>query len=259
MKVALFIFLVLMNCSTLFAYGVEITKLTDEIFNPLPKDVDVRYMGSIDKYQNDCKDIKQIATITLGFLVDEIGQDQGAVRILATKEAAKLGANKIYWVSGTEYTNTGQIASSTYRCSRDENLFLIDLDNRPKQYTENKFEVQKDGKVIHDKTTGLMWQQSGSEEYMPYNKALNYISQLNQEGFAGYKDWRLPTLKESITLLKPEQTSNVSFVDPVFDKKQWGIWTSDLSGASRPWGVYFDGGYCDYSSFNSLNYVRAVR
>ena len=59
------------------------------------------------------------------FEYDEIGQDQDAVGLLATKEAAKLGANLVYWVSGTAYKGTDQIASSTYRCIRNATLFLF--------------------------------------------------------------------------------------------------------------------------------------
>ena len=172
MRIAIFLFLVLMNCSTLFAYEVMVTKLTDEKFDPLPKE-DVFFMGLIEEYQSNNKD-KQIATITLQFLVNEIGRDHDAVNLLAIKEAAKLGANIIYWVSGTEYKSCLTIASSAYRCIRVENRLLIDSNYRPKQYTENEFEVQKDGKVIYDKATGLMWQQTGSEKYMKYDEATNY-------------------------------------------------------------------------------------
>ena len=194
------------------------------------------------------------------FEYDEIGQDQDAVILLAKKEASKLGANRIYWVSGTSYKDTDQIASSTYRCIRAGNWVLIDSHWRPKQYTENKFEVQKDGKVIYDKATGLMWQQSGSEKDITYDEARNYISQLNKERFAGYNDWRLPTLEEAITLLKPTKTNNGMFIDPLFEDKINWIWTSGLFSASSAWVVVFGYGGCGYSfDFNYDSSVRAVR
>ena len=136
---------------------------------------------------------------------------------------------------------------------------LLDENFKPKQYTRNNFEKHNDGKVICDKATGLMWQQSGSEKDMGYNQARNYIRQLNLEDFAGHNDWRLPTLKEAITLLKPEKTDNGLFIDPVFDDKQGCIWTSDLSSASSAWVVLFFYGYCTSYPFDHLNYVRAVR
>ena len=131
----------------------------------------------------------------------------------------------------------------------------------PKQYTENRFELQKDGKVIYDKATGLMWQQSGSEKYMIYDEALNYIRQLNQEGFAGYNDWRLPTLREAITLLKPEKPKkHYLFFDLLFDDKQKWLWTFTFSRDSHydVWIVDFIHGDCRTVQ-SSGAYVRAVR
>lgn len=150
--------------------------------------------------------------------------------------------------------------SDVYLSSKKAERLLLDGDRRPKQYTENIFEVQKDGKVIYDQTTGLMWQQSGSENFVSYNEALNYITKLNQgSGFAGYNDWRLPTLKEAITLLKPKKMHNSIFIDPVFDNKQRWIWTSDLSSASSAWVVDFGVGSCGSSDFYLNLFVRAVR
>lgn len=149
--------------------------------------------------------------------------------------------------------------SDVYLSSERALKLLLDRNLRPKQYTDNKFEVQKDGKVIYDQATGLMWQQSGSEKYMTYNQALNYVRKLNQEGFAGYKDWRLPTLEEAITLLKPEKTDKGLYIDPLFDSKQTWIWTSDLYSVSHAWVVDFDGGGCYINASYGSIWVRVVR
>lgn len=127
MKIAIFLFILLMNCSTLFAYQVKVTKLTEENFDPLPKGITANYFGTIEEYnksyindyKNRSKD-KQIATITLIFVSQEIGNDTGAVDALAKKEAAKLGGDWICYVSGTEYKDTKEIASTTYRCVRSQ-------------------------------------------------------------------------------------------------------------------------------------------
>lgn len=149
--------------------------------------------------------------------------------------------------------------SGAYLAFEKARSFLLDENLKPKNYTKNEFEEQKDGKVIYDKTTGLMWQQSGSEKHMTYDEAHNYIRQLNQKGFAGYSDWRLPTVKEAITLLKPGKTDKDLYVDSLFDNEQKWIWTSDLSSASSAWVVGFLDGYCYYHGvFNRYDYVRAV-
>ena len=138
----------------------------------------------------------------------------------------------------------------------------------------NDFEVRHDGKVVYDHASGLMWQQSGSKEDMPYDKAKGYIRQLNQgEGFAGYRDWRLPTLEEAMSLMEPTEMNGDLHIDPLFDSKQQWIWTSDTKEeVQRQWFVSFSGSCCTFGSkmrniedirdiVNGTEkfYVRAVR
>ncbi len=74
----------------------------------------------------------------------------------------------------------------------------------------NEFETQTLNGVtmIIDHATKLMWQQSGSSGGMQWNDTENYIKQLNQEQFAGYSDWRLPTIEELASLIEPKKQSN---------------------------------------------------
>ena len=97
MKIAIFLFLVLMNCSTLFAYDVNVTKLTDENFDPLPNYMQPECGGTIKDYHARYNH-KQIATMTLLFELHEIGADVEAAIILVRKEAAKLGADLLFYV-----------------------------------------------------------------------------------------------------------------------------------------------------------------
>ena len=53
-------------------------------------------------------------------------------------------------------------------------------------------------KLVIDHATGLMWQQGGSPKEMDYADAARYIRDLNNQKFAGYSDWRLPTLEEAM-------------------------------------------------------------
>ena len=111
--------------------------------------------------------------------------------------------------------------------------------------------------VVIDEATGLMWQQSGSSRYMTYDKLKAYIDQLNRNKFAGFDDWRLPTLEEAMSLIEPEKKGNELYIDPVFDANQQWIWTSDQLRASVAWIVYFIVGLClDFAISDS---VRAVR
>lgn len=114
--------------------------------------------------------------------------------------------------------------------------------------------------LMIDDATGLMWQQSGSHKEMDYANAYQYIRTLNNEKFAGYNDWRLPTLEEAMSLIEPTQKNSDLHIDPVFDKMQHSIWTIDKAGFDgEVWAVSFDQGSCGLRRVGDPLSVRAVR
>ncbi len=117
--------------------------------------------------------------------------------------------------------------------------------------------------VIVDHSTGLMWQQSGSRDYMKWDKAEGWVDELNSQSYAGYTDWRLPTIEEAATLLEPFKLRDDLYIGPVFDKAQYYIWTSDYGsfyGMNAAWGVGFDYGGVHWGSIKyDIGYVRPVR
>lgn len=137
----------------------------------------------------------------------------------------------------------------------------------------NKYELQKDGRVVYDHVCGLMWQQSGSDKEVPCRKAKAYLKELNKHKFSGYNDWRLPTLEEAMSLMEPRENKNGFHIDSIFDQTQEWILTSDIKPRAiidylilsfwicDAWVIDFYSGSC----FNlpicvSHNgYVRAVR
>lgn len=126
------------------------------------------------------------------------------------------------------------------------------------QLTKNKIQ---DDEVVIDESSGLVWQQSGSLNEMKYEYAKNWIEELNKKLYAGYSDWRLPTLEEAMSLMEPEKKEGL-YIDPLFDKNQKWIWTSDLvkGESAAAWVVYFNKGYCYYNYFTYYSIVvRAVR
>jgi len=118
----------------------------------------------------------------------------------------------------------------------------------------------KNDKVVIDHATGLMWQQSGSQESMTFEKAEVYITDLNRNGFAGFRDWRLPTLEEAMSLMEPVKNNGGWYIDPAFNAKQRWIWISDkITGGPWAWGVDFSFGNCTSYFFLYDAYVRPVR
>ena len=116
--------------------------------------------------------------------------------------------------------------------------------------------------VVYDHASGLMWEQSGSDN-MPYDEIKYYIETLRVQQFAGYSDWRLPTLEEAMSLIEPVQNTKGRYIDSIFDQTQQWIWTSDMKPGFRagiPWVVYFDVGECNgVAIVRGGAFVRAVR
>ena len=110
-------------------------------------------------------------------------------------------------------------------------------------YEEN---IIEDDKVVIDHVTGLMWHQSGSFKNMSWKRAKKWTIKLNENGYAGFADWRLPTLEEAVSLLEPSAKNGNQFIDPAFDKTQSSVWTCDsnISNSSlsldRAWSVNFN-------------------
>jgi hypothetical protein len=123
-----------------------------------------------------------------------------------------------------------------------------------------QFQEVNGDKIIFDPLSDLMWQYAGTSNSMWYDEAKNWITELNQRGYAGYNDWRFPTLEEAMSLMKKERADSGLNIDPMFDPRQIGIWTSDLNNnASRAWVIFFNYGSCYVNCFDFNNFVRAVR
>jgi hypothetical protein len=89
----------------------------------------------------------------------------------------------------------------------------------------NNFIDNQDG-TITDQATDLMWQKSGSATKLPRKKATAYLKQLNKEKFAGYSDWRLPTVEELASLLVFAKINGLH-INTLFDSKQNKCWSAD--------------------------------
>ena len=121
--------------------------------------------------------------------------------------------------------------------------------------------------VVINHATGLMWHQSGSDKGMGWNEAKQWVKNLNRRGYAGYFDWRLPTVEEAASLLELSRIAGDLFIAAVFDVKQSGIWTGDKNDSASylegVWIVRFKGAYgagdVSWCYENASNYVRPVR
>jgi hypothetical protein len=135
--------------------------------------------------------------------------------------------------------------------------FDLDESGRLENYIKNDFEDQ--GEVVIDRTTGLMWQKSGSKERLTYVEISKYVESLNRDQLAGYNDWRQPTMPELLSLMEPTKQSTTLYINPIFDVKQTQCWSADKFLSGTGWSVDFYDGDVDLLGSDESYYVRAVR
>lgn len=101
---------------------------------------------------------------------------------------------------------------------------------------QNDFLDNGDG-TITDRATGLMWEQKGSKRKKSFVYAMKYVKNLNKKKFAGYDDWRIPTIKELYSLLEPNKSEHL-YINPVFETKSAHCWSADKSDLHYEWAVF---------------------
>lgn len=146
--------------------------------------------------------------------------------------------------------------------------------NIPQSSPSSRYHDNTNG-TITDKYTGLVWKKcsegfstsggkcnSGTLKKMSWKDALQYVENLNNtSGFAGYHDWRLPNIKELLSL------SEKACYDPAINTSVFpnnsntNFWTSSpsLNFANMAWRVNFSMGQDARSDKGSLYAIRLVR
>lgn len=95
-----------------------------------------------------------------------------------------------------------------------------------------------DGLTVTDKVTGIMWQRGGCD-ITSIRKIQSYIKKMNESRFAGYDNWRLPSMEEALSLMEAEQNDKGLYLHKCFSANQPFIF---LAGRRYPGGYWF----CDY-------------
>ena len=162
----------------------------------------------------------------------------------------KSESNYARAVRGGQSGSSGNLDTGSFDSwsgASTDNVNLLD------RYTDNG-----DGTVT-DTSTELMWEQTGSSKGMTWKEALAYCRDLR---LGGFMDWRLPTAKESLSLVdysRYDPAINTTFFPKTADSTYW----SGTTDAHAPHSVlctyfyYGSGGSPNKVSSNA--YVRAVR
>ncbi len=127
--------------------------------------------------------------------------------------------------------------------------------------------------IVTDSVTGLTWHQSGTPLPLDYKEAQRWLINLNKEIYAGYSDWRFPTLEEALSLMerkaiqqkpteaekKGERKSKKYHIDPIFSSGQYSTWTGDDYSEIRAWSVSYNYGRVFKMRFLEQDFLRPVR
>jgi len=105
-----------------------------------------------------------------------------------------------------------------------------------KASSDKRYEQFLDGTIL-DKDTKLMWMSYDywqmEHNWVNWYTANEYVQRINNKKFAGYSDWRLPSVEEATTLYErrkrnTDKDGDKIFIDSLFPKGAgWSTWTSD--------------------------------
>ncbi len=124
---------------------------------------------------------------------------------------------------------------------------FYDADLNPEGEFVNCLAAGRDDRCVLDERTGLMWQRTGLD-LSSLRSMKKSIEQLNSKGFAGYGDWRLPTLAEAMSLMESGVNGKGVYLHPCFSKEQPFIFTSSRRRPGGYWFADYRQGRCYWSS-----------
>lgn len=146
-------------------------------------------------------------------------------------------------------------------------VFAVPVESGDKRYQDHG------NGTITDTKTGLMWMKKDSYlhggHWINWFEAHEYIKKLNDDGFAQYIDWQLPSTDQLKTLYEADKTNGFQagsemklHADPIFEKNGSGsLWSAEENGRHNAFGVVFNTGSVFNSNKNSRSRkaTRAMR
>lgn len=128
---------------------------------------------------------------------------------------------------------------------------------------QNRFIPEPNG-LVRDGATNLVWTQTANfgEFPMTWQDALDLVQAMNREGYAHYRDWRLPNRRELRSLIsygakKPALPHSHPF-EGVFLGWYWTSTTAAIA-PDHAWYVHLEGGRMFYGKKDQFALVWPVR
>jgi len=104
-----------------------------------------------------------------------------------------------------------------------------------------------DSLTVSDLVTGLMWQRGGID-IMSHRSMRREIERVNSARFAGFSDWRLPSMAEALSLLEGEQDAAGQYLHGCFSGEQPFVFVDATRKPGGQWFVDFKQGRAFWSS-----------
>ena len=130
-----------------------------------------------------------------------------------------------------------------------------------------RFVVNKDN-TITDQKTGLLIVQDPTllgdafKSTMTFDQAIKAIADLNAKGYAGHKDWRLPSVEELCGMIdrtKQNPCYDTNIFKGKFDNWYWSGEPTAWNPTGSAWCVNSSTGFVGDDLRSNNNYVRPVR
>lgn len=148
-----------------------------------------------------------------------------------------------------------------------KNFVNITSDILTKQNTitkqNNVINFSDNFEVWIDTNTNLMWELKtveNIEDIYSYNDSVAYVNNLNQIKYAGFEDWRRPTINELKSISSPKLTNDLYIIKQLVSNSDWAYWSNTNSeNNDKLFVFYFNDGYKRSESINFKCSIRCVR
>ncbi|RUM44678.1 MAG: hypothetical protein DSY80_04145 [Desulfocapsa sp.] len=101
--------------------------------------------------------------------------------------------------------------------------------------------------TVIDERSSLMWQRFGLD-LCSIRSMKNKVEELNKKSFAGYHDWRMPSIEEALSIMEAEPNRKGVFLHPCFSREQPFIFTTAKRKPTGYWFVDYKQGKVYWSS-----------
>jgi hypothetical protein len=150
---------------------------------------------------------------------------------------------------------------------------IVEINEQPKEdKPSDTIEEDNESNELfwHDTQTSLIWQKNINDKALSYQEAKDYITTLNDENYAGYSNWKIPSLEELNTILTDTALENEnSFTQETYIKSQllgtmkvekqifWSDTVSEVDN-KKYWYVNFSNGLDGWANQDNKYHIIAV-